>query len=352
MADSTALIRELTETDGVSGFEGDIRAIFARRLKGVGDIVQDRMGGIVVRRKGGSGPRVMLDCHLDEIGFIIQHVTKEGFLKFLNLGGWTGHVLGAQRVTVHGDKGTLPGIIGSTPPHFLPPERREKALQIPDMFIDIGAGSREQAEEWGVRTGSWAVPFSPFTALNGGKHFVAKAFDNRLGCALAIECTLLAKKSPNILFMAGSTQEEVGLRGASATAELINPDVAIVLECPPADDTPGFKADESQGALGKGVQIRAYDPTMIASPKLIELALATAREEKIPHQLTVRATGGTNAGKIHLHRQGVPSMVLGVPARGIHSHTAVMDMDDFVAARRLVLALLARLDRKTVAGLV
>lgn len=352
MTDTTGLIRELTDTDGVSGFESDIRAIFARRLKGAGETLLDRMGGIVVRRKGGSGPRVMLDCHLDEIGFIVQHVTKDGFLKFLNLGGWTGHVLSAQRVTVHGDRGALPGIIGSTPPHFLPPERREKALTIPDLFIDIGAQSGEQAEEWGVRTGSWAVPYSPFTPLKAGGRYVAKAFDNRLGCALAIECTLAAKKTPNQLFAAGSTQEEVGLRGASATAEIIQPDVAIVLECPPADDTPGFKADESQGALGRGVQIRAYDPTMIANPRLVQLALEVAAAEEIPHQLTVRAGGGTNAGTIHRHRQGVPAVVLGVPARYIHSHTSVMQMDDFVAARRLVLALLQRLDRKTVAALV
>lgn len=352
MSDTVALLRELTDTDGVSGFETDIRAIVTRRLKGVGETILDRMGGVVVRRKGGSGPRVMLDCHLDEIGFIIQHVTREGCLKFLNLGGWTGHVLSAQRVTVHGDKGTRLGIIGSTPPHFLPPERREKALQIPDLFIDIGAESREQAEEWGFRPGSWAVPWSPFTPLADTGRYVAKAFDNRLGCALAIECTRDARKTPNQLFAAGSTQEEVGLRGASATAEIIQPDVAIVLECPPADDTPGFKAEESQGALGRGIQIRAYDPTMIANPRLVELALATAREEEIPHQLTVRAGGGTNAGTIHRHGRGVPAVVLGVPSRYIHSHTSVMQLSDFEAARRLVLALLARLDRKTVAALV
>ncbi len=352
MKESLALLKELTEADGVPGFEDAVRDILVRRLKPHGTVERDRTGGFVVTKKGKSpAPRVMIDCHMDEIGFIVQSVTAKGFLRFLNLGGWSGHVLAAQRVRVHGDDRVLDGVIGSTPPHFLPADRRDKALEIKDMFIDIGAGSREEALSWGVRPGVWAVPYSPFTRMENPKLVMVKALDNRIGCALLVEAIAGAKAHPNTLCGAGSAQEEVGLRGTQATAHMIDPDVAIVLECPPADDTPGMGVEDPQGCLGSGVQIRAYDPTMIANPRLVKLVLDTAREEKIPHQLAIRQSGGTNAGRIHLNGRGVPAVVIGVPARYIHSHASVMNMDDYAAARKLILALIARLDRKTVAGL-
>jgi endoglucanase len=179
---------------------------------------------------------------------------------------------------------------------------------------------------------------------------LAKAFDNRVGCALCIEAAQLAEKHPNTIFASGSVQEEVGTRGAMASVSLIDPDVAIVLECPPADDTPGFSRDEAQGALGRGVQIRAYDPTMIANPRFVEFAVRVAEENGIPHQLTVRQSGGTNAARIHVHERGVPTVVLGVPARYIHAHAGILHLDDYEAALRLVLAMLARLDGELVAS--
>jgi len=352
MKESLVLLKELSETDGVPGFEGAVRDLLLGHLKGTGTAERDRMGGFVVTKKGkAAAPRVMIDCHMDEIGFIVQSVTPQGFLKFLTLGGWSGHVLAAQRVRVHGDDGPVEGIIGSTPPHFLPADRRDKALDVKDMFIDIGAGSREEAYGWGVRPGSWAVPVSRFAPLRNRSLVMGKALDNRIGCALMAEALKAAKGHPNTLCGAGSTQEEVGLRGTQATAHMIDPDVAIVLECPPADDTPGIQVDETQGVLGKGVQIRAFDPTMIANPRLVKLAVDTARAEGIAHQVAVRGSGGTNAGRIHLNARGVPAVVIGVPARYIHSHASVMHVDDYAAARDLLMALIARLDRKTVAAI-
>ena len=352
MTGSIDLLKRLTEADGVPGFEGEVRDAFVDEIGDEVEWIRDRTGGVIAKKVGRSArPHVMLDCHLDEIGFIVQHITPAGFLKFLPLGGWWGHILPAQRVRVSaGDGKKLMGVIGSTPPHFLPPERRTQVLEVRDMFIDIGATSRTEVESWGVRVGAWAAPYSPFTPLANNELLLAKAFDNRVGCALCIETVRGAADHPNTIFGSGSAQEEVGLRGARTAAESIDPDVAVVLECPPADDTPGFSPDESQGALGRGVQIRAYDPSMIANPRFVEFVLAVAREESIPHQLTVRASGGTNAGSIHLHRRGVPSVVLGVPARYIHAHTSVLHRADYAAALDLTAALVRRLDADAVAS--
>jgi len=349
MERSIALLERLTQADGVPGFEDEVRQVVVERLSKHGTLIPDRMGGIVCRREGTSErPHVSLDCHLDEIGFIIQHVTPGGFLKFLPLGGWWNHILPAQRVRVHGSAGEVLGVIGSTPPHFLPAERRSQVLDVKDMFIDVGSSSREETESWGLRPGSWAVPYSPFTRLRNEKLLLSKAFDNRAGCALCIETVERSENHPNTLFACGSVQEEVGLRGASATATIADPDVAIVLEGPPADDTPGFNLDESQGALGRGVQIRAYDPSMIANPRLVEFTIGVAKAAGIAHQVTVRSSGGTNAGRIHTHGRGVPSVVLGVPSRYIHAHTSVVAIDDYLAALRLSLELVRRLDEAAV----
>ncbi len=353
METSRRLLETLTQADSVPGFEDEMRTLFATELASVGNVTRDRMGGVICERAGRSAtPRIMLDCHLDEIGFIIQHVSADGFLKFLPLGGWWTHILPAQRVRVHGSGRTVIGVIGSTPPHFLPPERRGNVLEIRDMFIDVGAENAGQVAEWGIRPGSWAVPYSPFTTMASEDLVMAKAFDNRVGCALCIETMQrLDDSHPNTILAAGSAQEEVGLRGARATAHLIDPDVAIVLEGPPADDTPGMRPDESQGRLGGGVQIRVYDPSMIANPRLVDLVIGVATEAGIAHQVTVRSSGGTNAGSIHVHGAGVPSVVLGVPARYIHSHASIIHLGDYAAALDLTLALCNRLDADTVAGL-
>ncbi|MDX9971517.1 MAG: M42 family metallopeptidase [FCB group bacterium] len=346
MQSSIDLLRELTEADGVPGFEDEVRDIFTRRLEGVGEILRDRTGSVACRKVGKpDGPRIMLDCHLDEVGFIIRHILPNGFLRFLPLGGWWNHTLPAQRVRVHAANGNkIPGVIGSTPPHYLSEEKRKKVLDTADLFIDIGASSRVEAESWGLRVGNWAAPDSPFTRLTNEKLLMAKAFDNRVGTAVCIEAAQRIENHPNILYANASVQEEVGYRGAITMSRIIEPGLAIVLEGPPADDTPGFKPDESQGALGRGVQIRAYDPKMISNPRLLDFALDIAHAENIPHQLAVRSSGSTNSAAIHTSHHGVPTLVLGVPTRYIHAHTGIINTDDYTAMLELVLALLARLD--------
>jgi len=350
---SLELLKRLTLAPGPSGAEDAVRAIVRESLEGVGEISHDRLGSILCEKKGDSdSPRVVLDAHLDEVGFLVQRITDDGRLGFVALGGWWGHVLLAQRVDVLASGGALvPGVIGSKPPHFLGPAEREKVLEIDNMYIDLGASSRSEVEAMGIRVGDAVVPHADFVCLHG-EVLSSKAFDNRAGVGLLCE-TLLAlqdRRHPNTVVGVGAVQEEVGCRGAGTAAELARPDVAVVLEGTPADDLPGFT--ERQAVLGKGPQIRFSDPTALSNRRLVRLAEETARERGIPVQLAVRKSGGTDAKSIHVHRHGVPTVVIGVPARHIHTHVALIDWRDYVWARDLVLELVLKLNGARVSALV
>jgi putative aminopeptidase FrvX len=350
-----SLLRELTEAHAVSGHEDEVRAIFVDELQDCGELSADRNGSVFCEM-GESGPRVLVAGHMDEVGFMVQAITLDGFLQFVAIGGWWEHSLLSQRVEIltrSGEK--VLGVVASRPPHFLPEAQRRQVMSIDQLFIDIGAGSRREAmESFGVALGDPIAPVSAFTAMGGEDLFMAKAFDNRVGMAGAIQTgQILAQSShPNRLIIGGTVQEEVGLRGAKTAANFVKPDVAIVLEGPPADDTPGFPRSECQGRLGGGVQIRLYDPSAITNPRLARLAIETAKAEGIPHQVTVRRSGGTDAGSFHVANEGIPSIVLGVPARYIHSHNAIIDLNDYLHMLALSIALVRRLDEQTVERLV
>ena len=347
------LLRELTDATGLPGFEQEIREIIARHL-GPDDLSYDRLGSIIARREGSSGgPRVMLAGHMDEIGFMVTQVTEKGFLRFQTLGGWWEHVMLAQRVVVKGKQGDVPGIIGSKPPHILSPDDRKKLVEKKDMFIDIGASSREEAREMGVRPGDPVVPDSPFRVMKSGHHLLAKAWDDRVGCAMFVEVLrhLRGTRHPNTVFGVGTAQEEVGLRGATTSVHVVNPDVAFVLEVDIAGDMPGVAEHEAQAKLGGGPSILIYDGSMVPNFRLRDLVRETADKEGIPWQVNAMPGGGTDAGRIHLHAAGVPSLVIGVPCRYIHSHSGIIDQHDFRKAVELLVAVIARLDSPTVASL-
>ena len=350
---SVELLRELTQADAIPGHEEEVRHIFRSRLEGVGAIQKDRLGSIFCTKNGSvASPRILLDSHMDEVGFIVQSVTSAGYVKFLTVGGWWAHTLLAQRVNILTKQGKVSGIIGSTPPHLLSTGSRDKVLDIKDLYIDIGAESAEQAMEFGVKPGCAIVPYGPFMPMSNPKLFSAKAFDNRVGVGLVIETLQQLGDHPNTVIGTGSVQEEIGLRGARTVTVAAEPDVAIVLEGPPADDLPGANSDTLQGKLGGGVQIRLYDPSMIANPRLTELTIETATAHQIPHQIAVRTSGGTDAGAIHQIGRGVPSIVLGVPARYVHSHVSIINIDDYRATLDLLLYLIPQLDASTVQNLV
>jgi putative aminopeptidase FrvX len=351
---AVSLLQELTDAHSVPGHEDEVRAIFVDEMEDCGELSTDRNGSVFCETDG-DGPRVLIAGHMDEIGFLVQNITLDGFIQFVAVGGWWEHNLLSQRVEIltrGGDK--ILGVVSSRPPHFLPESQRRQVMSIDQMFIDIGADSRRSViEEFGISLGDPIAPCSEFTPMAREDFFMAKAFDNRVGMAGVIQAGQILAQSnhKNRLIFCGTVQEEVGLRGAKTAAVYAKPDVALILEGPPADDTPGFSRADCQGRLGGGVQIRLFDPTAITNPRLARLAIDVARAEGIPHQVTVRRSGGTDAGSFHVANHGIPSIVLGVPARYIHSHNAIIDINDYLHMLTLVIALVRRLDGPTVDGL-
>jgi endoglucanase len=348
------LLKDLTEAHGVPGFEAPVRAVARKYLDSLGELSQDKTGSVICRKEGTSdAPRVMLAGHMDEIGFMIKHITEEGFLKFLPLGGWFDQVLLGQRVIVKGRDGDVIGVIGAKPPHLLPADERSKVVLKKDMYIDIGATSKAEVEAAGIRPGDTVVPRADFLPMLNQKTYLSKAFDDRVGVALVVSAlqALQDRPHPNTVFGAATVQEEVGLRGATTAVRVVNPDVAIVLEADIAGDVPGIKAEESAVKLGKGPTVLLYEARMIPNGKFRGLIMDTAQEIGVPLQTSAIEGGGTDGGAIHLHDTGVPTAVLSVPARHIHSHSAIIHRDDYDNAVKLLVAVIEKLDAGTVAGL-
>ena len=345
-------LQELVEANGAPGFEGDVFDVMQRTMKGVGSISKDRLGSFICEKVGDpKGPRVLLGGHLDEVGFLVKSVTKEGFVKFLGLGGWWGHVVLGQRLVIQTRKGPVLGVVGCKPPHELRDEDRKKVLELKDRYIDVGATSDwDVKKKLDIRPGDPILPDSTFQVMANPNLLLAKAWDNRLGCALAAETALALKgqKHPNTLFAVATVQEEVGLRGAQTSAFKVKPDVAIALDSGISHDTPGTEGDEK---LGGGPLLVIYDASAIPNRKLRDLVIDTAAKLRIPMQYESVERGGTDAGRFHLSGEGVPSLSMGIPARYIHSHNSIIDRRDFDATVKLLVAVVKRLDRKTVDGL-
>jgi len=343
-------LKEISEVPGPSGFERRVRDLMVRRLAGQCEVMEDRIGSVIFKKAGNeAGPAIMLAAHMDEIGFLVKTVTKEGFIKFVTLGGWWEQVMLGQRVTVMSPKGDIPGVIGSKPPHVLSAEERKKMVTKREMYIDIGAADKKDAEDrFGVTPGVPVVPFAPFTLMANPDLMIGKAWDDRVGCAVVTDVLqqLAKQKHANIVYGVGTVQEEVGCRGAKTSADVIGPSVAIAVDTCIAGDTPGMSEDQSSAKLGDGVAVCIYDASLIPHVKLRDFVLETAREAKIPFQLEFSEGGGTDGGRIHLHAQGVPSIVLSVPTRYIHSHNGIINRKDYEATVNLVLALIKKLDQK------
>ena len=347
------LLKTLTEADGVPGYEDEIRGVVRQYLDPLGTISQDKLGSLICHQQG-DGPKVMLVGHMDEIGFMIIHITKEGYLKFVQLGGWWDQVLLGHRVLIRTHKGNLTGVIGAKPPHIMDDDESKKVVQKKDMYIDIGATSEKEVEEAGVRIGDPVIPKADFEVLANSKTFLSKAFDDRLGCAWVIDTLryFVDRPHPNHIYGVATVMEEVGLRGATTSVHAIDPDVAIILEVDIAGDIPGVKPEQSRVKIGEGPSIILYDRGLIPNLKLRDLIIDTAAEENIPLQISSYSVGGsTDGSKIHLHGIGVPTIVLGVPTRHIHSHGGIIHRDDYENGVKLLTEVVARLDGDTVKGL-
>jgi len=346
---SMDLMKKLMEGFGPSGFEREVNRMCKEYMTPITDeILTDKLGSVTLDI---DGPKFLMSGHTDEVGFIISSVTKEGFMTFNPLGGWFDQVLLAQRVMIRGSKGLVPGVIASKPPHILPTDQRNKVVTKNNMFIDIGATSKEEVEEAGIQIGDPAVPWSPFSTVMGGRIAMGKAFDDRIGAFIAMEVIRRLKEQniphPNMVYGACTVQEEVGVRGAGTTAYVVDPDVAIAIEVDIAGDVPGIKPQEAPAKMGKGPSLLAWDRSMIPNQPFKRMVLETAKQAQIPLQLSM-VSGGTDAGKFHQHKTGCPSVVISVPTRHIHSHVGYLSLKDVENAIRLIIEVIKKLDKETV----
>lgn len=350
--ETLTMLKDLTDAKGIPGNEREVREVMKKYIEPYAEeITYDGLGSLIAKKTGkDGGPKIMVAGHLDEVGFMVTQIDDKGFLRFQTVGGWWSQVMLAQRVTIVTKKGEVTGIIGSKPPHILSAEARKKPVEIKDMFIDIGASSREEASGWGVRPGDMVVPYFEFTVMNNEKMLLAKAWDNRIGCAIAIDVLKHLKDTdhPNVVYGVGTIQEEVGLRGARTATSKINPDIGFSVDVGIAGDTPGISEKEALSKMGKGPQIILYDASLVSHKGLRDLVTDVADEMNIPYQFDAIAGGGTDAGSIHLTHNGVPALAITIATRYIHSHAAMLHRDDYENAVKLIVEVIKRLDRETV----
>ncbi|HEY8908761.1 MAG TPA: M42 family metallopeptidase [Desulfosporosinus sp.] len=319
------MLGQLTQLFGPSGSEELVADFIATQVRPFCDELKtDTLGNLIVLRHG-TGKKIMVAAHMDEIGLMITHIDKEGFLRFTPLGGVRIPNLEGQRVKF--SKGRI-GTIGV--------EKLDKPtdFRLERLYLDIGVSSREEAEQF-VRIGETGVFVGDF--IDSGSRLVSKTFDDRIGCFVAIEALKRTKSTHELAFVF-TVQEEIGTRGAKTAAYVLEPDLAIAVDVTGTGDTP--KAHPMSVKLGSGVGIKVLDRSMITSPQIKRWMADVATNENIPFQWEVLEYGGTDSGAIHLSRGGVPSGVLSIPTRYVHSPAEMIDKRDVEAAVDLLVALL------------
>ncbi len=341
--ESIKIIEAMSNATGAPAFETSVLATAKNLIDSSYQYDVDMMNNAVITAPefDADKPYIAVDGHLDEVGLMVQAITAKGLLKVINLGGWDIKNLCAQKMRIVMPDGSfIKGIVSSVPVHFLSPEKRDKTPAIEDILVDVGASSKAEVEAMGIEIGLPMVPDSEFEYQAASDVMIGKAFDDRIGCSLVIDSLNYAKEQGyKQLLGVLSTQEEVGLRGSGVTANRIAPKAMIVFEGTPADDT-FTPAEEAQAVLTKGVQIRIMDSSTIANPRLIKKVREIAEKTGIKHQFAVRRGGGTNAGSYQLKQSHIPSVVLGVPVRYIHSHYGIAKLEDYQAAKDLAAAMI------------
>jgi tetrahedral aminopeptidase len=330
------LLQELCETPGVSGREERVRAIVRRELEPLVDEMRtDALGNLVCRRRGRNGKRLMIAAHLDEIGFLVTYVDDQGFLRLTPIGGHDPRNMVSQRVLVCG-KRDLPGILyfASKPPHLQEPDERDKAPKMGSFFVDVGLPVERVREQ--VPVGSMVTLDREFAEV--GDTVCCKALDDRLSVYVMIEAVRRAAPSNFEVYAVATTQEEVGLRGATVTAYDLKPDVAIALDVTIAADLPEMPAAEHVTRLGAGTAIKIMDSSSISSPPLVEFLRSLAERHDIRYQMEILPRGGTDAGGMQRARAGAPAVTISTPTRYVHTSVEMAHRDDIDASIRLLAA--------------
>jgi putative aminopeptidase FrvX len=333
------LLKELCMADGISGFEKDVAEIMKRELRKSCDKVEVDSFGNVTGVKGKGKAKIMIAAHMDEIGLMVKNINEKGFISFVKIGGIDDRMLLCKRVRIKGKKGDVAGVIGSKPPHLQKKEESEKVMKHDELFIDIGAKNKKEAEEK-VEVGDQVIFESDYGNLSSD-FIYAKAIDDRIGCyALLKVMEKIPKNIDATVYGVGTCQEEVGLKGARVAAFRINPDCALAIDTTIAGDTPQIKENESMLKIGEGPAITIAEASgrgLISHPQIRELLINTAKKNKIPYQIDVVEGGMTDGAMIYMTREGIPTGVISIPCRYIHTPTGVFSMKDLDSSIELLL---------------
>lgn len=338
------LLKKISETPGVSGFEKEIRELIVSEIKDyVDDFYIDNVGNLITFKKGKTDKKLMIAAHMDEIGFIVNHIDDKGFVYFYPLGGFDPKTLTSQRVIVHGKKNII-GVMGSKPVHMMTQEEKNKAPKIDDFFIDLGLNKKEVEKLVSVGT--------PVTRerelIEMGDCINGKSLDNRISVFILIE-TLKSLKNNDIpydLYSVFTVQEEVGTRGVTPATLDIQPDFGIALDTTIAFDIPGAKPQEQVTKLGEGAAIKIMDSSVIADQRMVEFMKKTANSRKIKWQLEMLPRGGTDTGKMQLMvKRGAISGAISTPTRHIHQVIESVNKKDVLAAINLLEGCILDIDK-------
>ncbi|RYG39202.1 M42 family peptidase [bacterium] len=323
------LLRELTEAHGTSGHEGTLREIVRRELGEIAELSTDSMGSVIALKKGEGKKKVMIAAHIDEIGFLVKFIDGSGFLRLVPMGGWDPRQMNSQRVIVTTKNGPMKGLLmyGTKPAHMLSDAEKSGGQKLEEFFVDLGLSVEDVKER--VRLGDPVTMDRPFQQT--GEMLTSKAMDDRVGVFVMIEAIRAASKHSADIYAVATTQEEIGLRGATAAGWAIQPDVAIALDITLANDIPGVPEQDHVTQLGKGAAIKIVDSSLICHPAIVEHFRAIAEREEIPHQMEILPRGGTDAGGIQRLHGGIPSFTLSIPSRYVHTVNESVNAKDVQA---------------------
>lgn len=343
--------------NGIPGHEDLIAQEVKKELSKAGnfEFERDGLGSIAVIKKSAKkdAPTISISTHMDEVGFMVTDIDDNGFLKFTPIGGWWGHVLLGQRLTITTRDGKeITATVGCKPPHIVGPAARGKVVEISEMYLDLGAESKKDIEKWGIQLGDMITPYQDSAfATNNKNRIVGKAHDDRISLVAGIQIMKeLADKDLDVnVILIGTTQEEVGLRGAKTSAYKWTPDIALTIDV--TLDYTAPQMPKKEPGLGRGPALSLFDRSVIANAKLFDSIREFAKNEKIPFTVDSMPAGGTDSGSIHLTKDGVVTMTVSIPCRYFHTHNSLIDIRDVENTTKLVSKYIMDLNPKKIEAL-
>ena len=334
-------LKRISEANGIPGAEDEVREVIKNEVREYcNEFIYDNLGSIIAVKKGRREDlKVSIVGHMDEVGFVVRSIEKNGFLRVFPLGGWNPHMILASKVTITSYEGKqFTGVMIT--------DKSTKDISFDDVYIDLGISCSEEIEKIGIRPGDMVTPYREVEVLNGTKNILGKAWDDRIGCATIVSVLKQLKdiEHNNIVYGVGSVQEEVGTRGGKTTTAVVKPDIAIVVDVASTKDTPSLVGKGRK--LNEGPCLVVCDKLAIGNKKLLNLFVDTAKEENIDFQYDILSGGGTDSGTVHLYEKGIPSLSVVIPVRYAHTGTTIVNYDDYQKTVKLIASVVKKLNKE------